>query len=159
MTRLSNFSSNLILVYVYIYISIYTFIRIHIEPWLYLIVLLCWCTYSSLYKSKYYSAKKKEKNIIVRFRTPVFTWSVLWNYIWMYKLLKASCTEWPFRQNLDQILILLLPVAEWKTAENPGFKPPLGFCFPCFVFFHFALRRWTMKPQPWYPWRRQWKGF
>ena len=80
-------------------------------------------------------------NIIVHPRTPVFTGSALWNYIWMYKLLKASCTEWPFRQNLDQILTLLLPVAEWKRAENPGFKPLLGFCFACFVSFSFCLKK------------------
>ena len=142
------FPSNLILVYVYICVHIYPFTRIYTESQLHLVVLLCWCTMGHFSKA----------NIIVHPRTPVFTRSVLWNYIWMCKLLKASCTEWPFRQNLDQILTLLLPVAEWIAAENPGFKPLWGFCFACFVSFHFALRRWTMKPQPWYPWRRQWKG-
>lgn len=140
------FPSNLILVYyIFIYVSIHLleYTESHNYIW--------WlCSVDVLQLTL-------QANIIVGFRTPAFRRSVLWNYIWMYKLLKASCTEWPLRQNSDQIHKPLL-VAEWKTVENPGFKPPLGFYFPGFVSFHFALRRWTMKPQPWHPWRRQWKG-
>lgn len=125
------FPSNLILVYIYICVPIYPFTRICTELQLHLVVALCWCNMDHFSKA----------NIIVHPRTPVFTRSVLWNYIWMYKLLKASCTEWPFRQNLDWILTRLRPVTEWKTTGSPGFGALLGVLFYLFCFFSFCLKK------------------
>lgn len=121
------FPSNLILVYVHICIPIYTFIRIYIEPQLHLMVVLCWCTTAHFTKT----------NIIVGSRTPVFTRSVLWNYIWMYKLLKASCTEWPLRQNLDQIVTQAAACC-WVEDSR---KPSIRFLFSLFCFLSFCLKK------------------